>query len=320
MKTKCQTLKKIFLLLIFLGGQALSAETFTEIVAFGDSLTDSGNRAIATNGNSTVYPKEVWVTQLAGMMKIQDFKPSGRDAYTGGTNYAFGGATTGYIAKLGNWGGAGKYNLTNQISERYLNPSFNTGGVRKDALHILRIGGNDLMFACGSRDQIMSQWSGMNDIAVNVVKDTEGQIGALARAGVRHVMWLSLSDPAQFPSVRKNSEKAGPMAGAALAAATNAAKAFNAEMDAAIVRLEQAHPGLKIIKMDGESIFGAILADPQKYGFTNMTEGLDDDGHFFARDGLHPTSHAHRVLAEFALEVLRGPGQVAAQPVSSQTP
>lgn len=306
----------VFSLLLL--ASSLQALDFEGLVAFGDSLTDAGNRAIATNGNSMVYPKEVWVTQLAGLLNIKDFKPSGRDAYTGGTNYAFGGATTGYIAKLGNWGGAGKYNLTNQISERYLNPSFNTDGVKKDALHILRIGGNDLVFASGSKEQIMCGWAGMNDIAQNVAKDAETQVDALAKAGVKQVLWLSLSNPALIPSVQKNAAKAGPMADMALEAIAKAAEAFNTEMDAAIVRLESGNPGLKIIKMDGQATFDAILADPKKYGFTNMTEGVDDDDHFFARDGLHPTSHAHRILAEMALQLLTEKGALVSK--SMQVP
>lgn len=307
-----------FQTLILLGVMALchplQAATFTEIVAFGDSLTDSGNRVVATNGNSTKYPREVWVTQLAGMLKIRDFKPAGRDAYTGGTNYAFGGATTEYIAKLGNWGGAGKYNLTNQITERYLNPSFNKDGVKKDALHIIRIGGNDLMFASGSKEQLSKQWAGMNDIAANVARDTEKQIQALASAGVTNVMWLNLSDPAQIPALQQKAQGAGLFAPMVLQSMTAAANAFNAEMDAAIARLKAANPSLNIIKLDMASKFADIAANPGKYGFKNLTDGIDGDDYFFARDKLHPTSHAHRVLAEIAFEALAAPQQASLKP------
>lgn len=296
----------VLLTLVCVGPQAGRAAGFTEIVAFGDSLTDSGNRTIATNGNSAKYPKEVWVTQLATMMGLKDFRPSGRDAYSGGTNYAFGGATTGYIAKLGNWGGAGKYNLTNQITERYLNASFNTDGVKKDALHIVRIGGNDLMFATGSKQQISTQWKGMNEIAVEIAKDTEKQIDALAAAGVKNVMWLNLSDPALIPALQEKAQSAGPFAPALLGVMTASAQAFNSEMDAAIERLKTAHPGLNIIKLDMAAKFLEMAADPKKFGFKNLTEWGDSDECFFARDRLHPTSHAHRVLAEIAFEALSG--------------
>src|SRR5205085_1099184 len=83
-----------------------------QIVAFGDSLSDTGNITIATLGQfpgdnyasgrftngtdttpSTSGPLGVWVEQLAGRLGVPDPQPY--LALTGGSDYAFASATTG---------------------------------------------------------------------------------------------------------------------------------------------------------------------------------------------------------------------------------
>src|SRR5690606_18508489 len=114
---------------------------FREIVAFGDSLTDMGNRSVGPDRKEPKF-RQTWVARLAGpeMLNVPGFKPSGMNGfYYGGTNYAVGGSTTGYAASFGRSQNKGQ-SLTVQISERYLNPAFNKDGVKKDALHIVRMG------------------------------------------------------------------------------------------------------------------------------------------------------------------------------------
>ncbi len=50
----------------------------TEIVAFGDNLTDMGNRSLTPN-KADVKFRQTWVTHLAGpkMLNLPNFKPSG---------------------------------------------------------------------------------------------------------------------------------------------------------------------------------------------------------------------------------------------------
>ena len=82
------------------------ASTFSELVAFGTSMTDSGNVAIASPailgfsappsppyymGRFTNGP--TWLDVLADKLGVERPMPS----LSGGTNYAWGGATTGSI-------------------------------------------------------------------------------------------------------------------------------------------------------------------------------------------------------------------------------
>ena len=292
---------------LFLAVSAIcSAGEFKEIVTFGDSLTDMGNRSVGPDKKDVKF-RQTWVAQLAGpsMMNIPEFKPSGmNNFYYGGTNYAIGGSTTEYASKLGKDPNNGQ-NLTVQISKRYLNPEFNKDGVRKDALHIVRIGTNDQRLAATQMDEIGGGWATLNQKAVGVVKDIEGQIQALAAGGVRFVLWGNLSDGSKFPSViTKVTLLGGEMAPVALKAISEASAAFNNEMDAAIVRLQKANPTLKIIKLDLNAKFNEISENPAKFGFVDVTSGANDSKHLFSSDGLHPTPAGHKMLAEYAYQVI----------------
>ncbi len=293
----------ILCLLIALSALARAAE-FREIVTFGDSLTDMGNRSVGPDKTEPKFRK-TWVAQLADLMKIPDFKPSGMNGYYyGGTNYAIGGSTTEYASKLGRSPNNGQ-NLTVQISRRYLNPEFNKDGVRKDALHIIRIGTNDLMLASIQPEQLGTGWATLGETAANIAKDVEGQIQAMADKGVKYVLWGNLSDGSKIPSViTRVTLLGGNMAPVALKAISDASAAFNTEMDAAIVRLKAKNPDLQIIKLDLDAKFNEVAADPAKFGFVDVTSGGNDSKHLFSADGLHPTPAGHKMLAEYAFKVI----------------
>ena len=75
------------------------AGAFTALYAFGDSLSDAGNDFLATGGLLPASPYFVgefsngpnWVEDLSGRLRLGSVSPS----LLGGTDYAFGGATTG---------------------------------------------------------------------------------------------------------------------------------------------------------------------------------------------------------------------------------
>ncbi len=281
-----------------------AAADYTGIVAFGDSLTDMGNRWIKAGMDESKI-RSTWVKQLAGptLLNIPGFKVSGMTSYLGGTNYAVGGAGTEATAAMNTERNRGQH-LTQQVSQRYLNPAFNTDGVKPDALHVIVIGANDVMLASIGIEQILSQWAGLEKAGVAVAQSTEGQIRALAEAGVKRVLWGNVFDIAQAPAVVKRAKIVSTLAPTYLAAVTKAVRAHNAEMDAAIVRLEKAYPTLKITKLDLFAMFIDMAADPAKYGLTDVTTGANDSKHLFSADGLHPSSQGHKLLAEYAFAVL----------------
>ncbi len=305
-------MKRTLLLALLALLPTIHAASFTEIVAFGDSLTDMGNRSVKRDETTSKF-RTTWVTILAGpaMLNIPNFKPAGASFYYGGTNYAVGGASTEFTADLASERNRGQH-LTQQISKRYLNPKFNTDGVKKDALHIIRIGTNDLLQATASASQILLGWSRLDKVGIGAAKSTEKEIAALAAAGVKHVLWGNLSDSGQLPSVVA---RAGSMGGSkALAALTKATFAYNREMDAAIARLEKAHPQLKIIKLDLNARFEELARDPAKFGLVDVTTGGNDHRHLFSSDGLHPSARGHALLAEYAFAILSATHSPATSP------
>lgn len=280
---------------------------FTGLVAFGDSLSDMGNRWLdPTRADMDKKFRQTWVARLAGpqMLNFPGFKPSGTTAFYGGSNYAVGGAGTEATVTLTSDRNLNQH-LTQQISKRYLSPDFNTAGVQKEALHVVVIGANDIMRASIGPAQLITQWAGMEQAGQAVARSTEGQIRALAQAGVRHVLWGNIFDVGRTPAVTHRAQALPSMTKTYLAAVTKGVLAHNAEMEAAIARLAQAHPALKITKLDLHACFEAMEADPAKYGFINVTTGADDTQHLFSSDGLHPTPQGHKVLADYAFAMLK---------------
>ncbi|MEZ0386193.1 MAG: SGNH/GDSL hydrolase family protein, partial [Verrucomicrobium sp.] len=265
----------------------LNAAPYPEVVAFGDSLTDMGNRTAESRKPDLKF-RDTWVAQLAGptMMGMAEFKPSGMSFFYGGTNYAVGGATTAYGATSSSDRNRGQ-NLTQQVSKRYLNPAFNVAGVKKEALHVIVIGSNDLMRACIGPVQIATQWTSLDSVGVAVAKSTESQVEALAAAGVKNILWGNLFDASKAPSlVTKVTLIGGAQAHVVLGAVSRAIEAHNREMDGAIARLQSTHPGLKITKLDLYGKFVEVSADPAKFGFVDVTTGANDSKHLFSADGL----------------------------------
>lgn len=277
---------------------------FKGMVVFGDSLSDMGNRWVdAGGGQARYYPS--WVAQLAGpeMLNFPGFKPSGMERFYGGTNYAVGGAGTEATATLTSERNQDQH-LTQQVSGRYLNPAFNSHGVLAEALHVVVIGANDIMRASMAPVQLATRWAALDEAGVAVARSAEGQIRALAEAGVRRVLWGNVFDVGRTPAVMQRAQMLPALAPAYLGAVTKAVLAHNAEMDAAMARLTQTHPGLRMQKLDLFACFEAMEADPARFGFVDVTSGADDDEHLFSSDGLHPTPHGHTVLAKHAFALL----------------
>ena len=285
------------------------ASSYSGVVAFGDSLTDMGNRWLDPKKQDIKF-RQTWVAQLAGpaMLNLPGFKPSGLSAFYGGHNYAVGGAGTEYTSAQASERNR-SHHLGQQVSRRYLNPAFNTAGVQREALHVIVIGANDIMLASIGLDQIAAQWASLDKAGLGIARSAEGQIRALAAAGVKSVMWGNVFDIAQAPSVANRAKMVGPLATTYLAAVTTAVRAHNLEMDAALARLQAEFPSLHITKLDLFARFADMAAHPAKYGLQDVTTGANDGKHLFSSDGLHPTPQGHKLLAEYAFNVLAVPWQ-----------
>jgi phospholipase/lecithinase/hemolysin len=279
---------------------AVQAEDFPfqQFVVFGDSLSDTGNDFIATSAFGVPTPASppydrgrftdgpgstpsssiagVWHEQLANQLGLAPATP-----YLGsstGTNYAFGGATT---------GGTGIVpNVQTQVG------LFLSGNApSSNSLYIFWGGANDLLNAGSASD--------INSAATNAVKNIAGDISTLAGAGAKNFLWVDLPPLNSVPRTQ------GSPLNSALGTAS---VSFNTQMAAAIQQLQSSFPGIAITDVDVYSLFTSLLANPGAGGFTNVTTpaigtNVNPDTYLFW-DDLHPTSAGHQAVANLALSDL----------------
>jgi phospholipase/lecithinase/hemolysin len=257
------------------------------IVAFGDSLSDAGNVYEVLGipgppyyeGHWTNGP--VWVEVLAQLLRAPVPLPS----LAGGTNYAYGGAKTGYGSSLG-----------------ILDMGLQVSAYLKDGpppapgdLFVLFGGANDLR-------------GGETDPAVPVA-NLVAHLTALHGAGAAEFLVANLPMIGQAPAHLGTPDEA---------ILDQLAAEFNALYDAALDDLEGAL-AITIRRVDVHDLFADILAAPASFGFLNVTEPAVDvvtgevvpepDTYLFW-DNLHPTRVAHARAGERAFALFRAAGDV----------
>jgi phospholipase/lecithinase/hemolysin len=249
----------------------------TEIVSFGDSLSDVGNLYVDSgrtvpsppyfNGRFSNGP--VWVEHLASHLNLSAPAPS----LSGGANYAWGGAQTG--------NGLSFYdtpNLGMQI-DSYLGSHTPAGTT------------------------LFTLWGGANDLLVDqgdpapVVANLSGHISIIAAAGGQHFLVGNLPPLGKFPSVLSTP------ASALLDALT---VQFNGLLSSELDKL-QSSLGVTIYRLDAYNIYQSIFANPAAYGLTNVTRPAFNDitvvpnpDQYLFWDGDHPTRVVSRLLGDAA--------------------
>lgn len=267
---------------------------FTDVVVFGDSLSDVGN--VANNpivveigslfeeldplvdGRFSNGP--VWAERLSDKLGLPGSASSYSDA--GGDNYAHGAAQTGPDTLL--FGIVDNIGL--QVSD-YTASNDPTG----NELFILWGGGNDLL------DDDNPQTPG-------AIRDNmSSHVTALANDGAQRFLVLNLPKLGDIPRNIGTAEQA----------------TFNADTSTynALLATEMgslaSSLSVKITVFDAESLFDRMLDEPASFGFTNTTDSAflagasNPDGYVFW-DETHPTAAAHAILADAAFIALLDPG------------
>lgn len=297
------------------------AGPFTNTVFFGDSLTDSGffrpaliaqaGPGAAIAGRFTTNPGLVWSEYLAdyyGTDASSAWSTNGATITNGtGTNFAIGGARTGVDS-------GASLSLATQAGA-YL--ARNGGAADPNALYTVWGGANDLFaVAAGAPAQAT---------IASAVTAQIGVVGALTNAGARYILVPTIPDIGLAPAFRAQ----GPATQATVTGLTNA---YN---NALFGGLSSA--GLRVIPLDTFHLLQEIVASPSTYGFSNITGTAcnpqitassltctpfnyaapgADQSYLFA-DGVHPSSRAHAILADYAVSVIEGPRQIALLPNSA---
>jgi outer membrane lipase/esterase len=292
-----------------------SANEYSNLYSFGDSLSDAGVFAplVGANSRFTTNPGTVWAEDLGAhygraVSSAYSASLTGFSLNSTGNDFAIGGARTNDTPGV----------LSGPLAPlAAILPSVNTqvsgflarGPVDSNALYSVWAGANDIftqMGVVGAGGSV----AGAQTATMKAANDLVAQISRLQSAGVRNLVVISVPDIGATPF--------GVSGGAAQSAlATGLTSAYNATLAAGLA-------GKNVLYFDGVKLFSAILANPSAYGFTNTripacgaasslgcAPGTAALGALFA-DGVHPSSAAHQVIADWVYSSLEGAGRVGA--------
>ncbi|OYD96584.1 GDSL family lipase [Nostoc sp. 'Peltigera membranacea cyanobiont' 210A] len=286
-----------FYLLSLIFPLKVSAKDYDEIYVFGDSFSDTGNVFNATNGivppNPPYFNKRfsngpVWVEYLASNLRLT-FNPN--------TNFAFGGATTGFK----NIGISTLPGLQQQINSFTIaNPSADP-----NSLYILWAGINDYLdyFFQGTPNPTQS------------VTNLSTAVKSLAAVGARDIMVLNLPDLGKFPVTSGNRQISSLLSTFTSKHNSSLTKNLN-------LLSQELNPNIKIIPLDINSLFNRIIAEPEEFSLMNGTDSCIGDSpvvpievttqpvicipdKFLFWDEIHPTTATHKLIGKLAFSALK---------------
>ena len=284
------------------------ASTIDAVYAFGDSLSDAGNihSVFGIPGppysNGRFSNGNVWVQDLANSLNVGPLTAS----RLGGNDFAYGDAQTGNtpvhtalpIDLLGNFGQLSQFKAVHAVAD-------------PNALYTIWIGSNDLA-------SILTGTTPANyaSDAAAVVANIDQAVGILAGDGAKNFLVLTVSDLGKTPSAIS----IGPLA---VAAASGLSAAFDMALAPSLGTVASAD-GVHISVLDTYSLIDGIVANPGRYGFTDVTHpcvtGAVDylggtacsstmagQDQYLFWDNDHPTAAAHALIADAALASIPEP-------------
>ena len=299
------------------------AQTYSQTVFFGDSLTDSGfyrpflvqqNPLAGGLGKFTTNPGLVWAEYLANFY---------------GTNGApaWGLTTTGIVNANGSNFAAGGARINAQPGFPPTPPtSFAPSLSQQAGAYLARNGGradpNALFTVWGGANDLFFTLNGLSTQAqfLTAASQQVALVSTLKNAGARYIMVATIPDVGMTPF--------GLSQGVAGAAGITAlVGAYNQTLFAGL-----AQGGLRVIPLNTFSLLREVSATPAAFGFTSVTlpacgatsslvcgpgnYPAGGDFSFAFADGVHPTTGAHEMLADYAISILEGPRFIAGLPNS----
>jgi phospholipase/lecithinase/hemolysin len=275
--------------MITLTGGAARGGQITGIVSFGDSLSDLGNFYAATGGASPPSSLHydhgrfsngpIWLEYLAHDLGIAAPIAS----VNGGTDYAFGGATTGsgYTSSTFLGATASVPNIGTQIAT-YLGSNTPTAS----QLYTIWGGANDFLNAGQTNPFIPAQ-------------NIAAEITTLALAGAKNFIVPNLAPLGSLP-ITSTYPAPIPQELNALTVA------FNQILQSEATQLDQSL-GIHIQVLNVYGLTESVINYPSQYGFTNVTtDAVQDNGGTNAQgylfwDIVHPTTYTDSIIAAAAV-------------------
>ena len=289
-----------------MGSAALAGPTFSKLVVFGDSLSDTGNtRASIAGGNLPIVAipagygangrfsnGPVWhetLTQALGLPLATNSRTGGNSG-ANNYNYAYGGA------RVDSATGASAGLLT-QYNDYRIRVSGNSD---PNALFAVWAGGNDMRDLVSSSNALPGITSRLSSL--------EGLLTNLVTSGANSFLIPNLPDLGKIPENRGTAREAN---------ATAVSVAWNSALYNMVLGLSDV---ADFYFLDVFTEFNNILANPAASGFVNTTGQCRSTGGtilfpteiscanadtWVFWDNIHPTRAAHAVLGRAAADVIR---------------
>lgn len=290
MKKRALLVGALFLCLLF--PFSTSAFAYSQIVAFGDSLSDNGpddgwGIDVYSNG-------PVWVDYLA------------QDLGVGLLDMAYGGARTDYHPST-NSETLGLSWQIDQYIDQYINPYINMPKKPgSDALYTIWIGGNDLLSTLPPESN--SPFGVIPNAAINIGH----AIGDLYEAGARDIVLMNMPNLGATPLLNGENLKANalpdylnlpefydmPGYGEILS------KGYNCSLAITQAIMELYLPDLNLYSIDIFALMDEFIAGDYFDNTTTMLAldpffGIDTTGlDYLFYDAIHPTTYAHSLIAD----------------------
>jgi RNA polymerase sigma-70 factor (subfamily 1) len=258
-------------------------QPISRIVAFGDSLSDTGNVFAATGTPAAPYYQgrygsgPVWVERIATDLGVPTPTPS----LGGGTDNAWGGAETGSGSTA-----QGVPNIRSQVSSWL---ACNTPGP------------TDLITVWGGANDF---FDGKTDPTVPVA-NLKSAVTSLAGAGGRRFVVPDLPQLGLTPGALS-------ILPAQRDALNGLTRAFDADLKITMSQLQSSLPGVRIVVLDVDGILQQVRANPSQYGITNVVDSALANGvvtgqGYLIWDDVHPTTVGHSIIGDTAFAAVPEP-------------
>lgn len=265
--------------------QPAVAQQYSNLIVFGDSLSDSGRLFAITGGTQPASPPYFNGRFSNGPVWVELLAPKLGFAFNPATNFAVGGAESGTGGPVG---------VTTQI-----NALAAATPISATSLAVVWAGANDIQNRAATTPSAT--------LIAQVVGNNATSVSTLAARGAKTILVGNLPDLGRTPGGVASGS------GASLSALT---QAYNASLIPALTTVEAAR-GVRVVVMDTFGLFNDVLANPSLYGIANTSipcltptgatgacaSAAAAQGTLFF-DPIHPTATAHAVIANFAAATL----------------
>ena len=277
MKKKALLMGALFLCLLF--PFSTSAFAYSQIVAFGDSLSDNGGADGHGFVRSTDPDGLVWVDYLA------------QDLGVGLLDMAYGGARTDYHPSTN----SETLGLGWQI-DQYLNMT-DSGG--SDKLYTIWIGGNDLL---STLPPPLAEGNSPYSVIPNAAINIGHAIDALSAVGATDIVLMNMPNLGATPLLNWSDDMSEY--------GEKLSKGFNCSLAITQAIMEWYLPDLNLFSVDIFALMNEFISGDDFYfdNTTDMLETLYDEYEYDESelaemkylfwDAIHPTTYAHGLIAD----------------------